>query len=83
VRVRHLEKKECKTENIAIHGHKKTNEKDRQNHLYIYGTDIPKIIELQNSEPELKEKLHQITTTLWQKWHGQFVMKWQEQSMMF
>jgi glycerol-3-phosphate dehydrogenase len=34
VRVRHLEKKKCKTENIAIHGHKKTNEKDRQNHLY-------------------------------------------------
>jgi glycerol-3-phosphate dehydrogenase len=26
--------------------------------LYIYGTDIPKIIELQNNEPELKEKLH-------------------------
>jgi glycerol-3-phosphate dehydrogenase len=29
--------------------------KDRQNHLYIYGTDIPKIIELQNNEPELKK----------------------------
>jgi glycerol-3-phosphate dehydrogenase len=56
VRVRHLEKKECKTENITIHGHKKTNEKTGKTHLYIYGTDIPKIIELQNKEPELKEK---------------------------
>jgi glycerol-3-phosphate dehydrogenase len=54
--------------------------KDRQNHLYIYGTDIPKIIELQKTEePELKEK-HQITH--YGRSGGQFVMKWQEQSMM-
>nr|WP_314896401.1 glycerol-3-phosphate dehydrogenase/oxidase [uncultured Flavobacterium sp.] len=58
ITVRHLEKKECKTEHIAIHGNKKTNTLDRENHLYIYGTDIPQIIELQNTEPELSEKLH-------------------------
>ncbi|MFV7236501.1 FAD-dependent oxidoreductase [Flavobacterium sp. ZB4R12] len=58
ITVRHLEKKKCKTEHIAIHGNKKTNTLDRENHLYIYGTDIPQIIELQNTEPELSEKLH-------------------------
>jgi hypothetical protein len=49
--------------------------------MYIYGTDIPKIIELQNNRPELKKTTCRLR--LWQKWHGQFVMKWQEQSMMF
>jgi glycerol-3-phosphate dehydrogenase len=46
ITVRHLPKKECKTEHIPIHGH--NNQYLDQNHLYIYGTDIPKIIELQN-----------------------------------
>ncbi len=58
IRVRNLPKKECKTEHIAIHGNKTTNASDRKNHLYIYGTDISKIVALQNQEPELKEKLH-------------------------
>jgi len=58
IKVRHLPKKECKTEHIAIHGNKITNTLDRENHLYIYGSDIPKILELQNNEVELKEKLH-------------------------
>jgi glycerol-3-phosphate dehydrogenase len=58
IKVRHLPKKECKTEHITIHGNKITNTLDRENHLYIYGSDIPKILELQNNEVELKEKLH-------------------------
>jgi glycerol-3-phosphate dehydrogenase len=58
ITVHHLEKKACKTEHISIHGNKKTNSLDRENHLYIYGTDIPKIIELQNTQTELSEKLH-------------------------
>ena len=58
ISVHHLEKKVCKTEHISIHGNKKTNSLDRENHLYIYGTDIPKIIELQNTQTELSEKLH-------------------------
>jgi glycerol-3-phosphate dehydrogenase len=58
ITVRHLPKRECKTENISIHGNIKTSTVDRENHLYIYGTDIPKIIELQNQQPELKQKLH-------------------------
>lgn len=53
-----LSSKECQTEHLPIHGNKATTSIDRENHLYIYGTDIPKIIELQQNEPELKEKLH-------------------------
>jgi glycerol-3-phosphate dehydrogenase len=58
ITVRNLPKRECKTENISIHGNIKTSTADRENHLYIYGTDIPKILELQNQEPALKDKLH-------------------------
>ncbi|OOV18881.1 glycerol-3-phosphate dehydrogenase/oxidase [Flavobacterium sp. LM4] len=53
-----LHKKECATEHLAIHGNKHTTTVDRENHLYIYGSDIPKIIELQQNQPELSEKLH-------------------------
>ncbi|HEX8017284.1 MAG TPA: glycerol-3-phosphate dehydrogenase/oxidase, partial [Flavobacterium sp.] len=53
-----LPKKECATEHLAIHGNKHTTTVDRENHLYIYGSDIPKIIELQQNQPELSEKLH-------------------------
>ena len=58
ISARKLSKKSCHTEHLAIHGNKPTTTVERENHLYIYGSDIPKIIELQNSEPELKEKLH-------------------------
>ncbi|MEN2401670.1 glycerol-3-phosphate dehydrogenase/oxidase [Flavobacterium sp. MC2016-06] len=56
--VHQLPKKSCITEHTPIHGNLKTDSIARENHLYIYGSDIPKIIELQGNEPELKEKLH-------------------------
>lgn len=56
--VHQLPKKECKTKDIAIHGNKITSEIDRQNHLYIYGTDLPEILALQDKQPRLREKLH-------------------------
>lgn len=56
--VHNLPKKECQTEHISIHGNKPTTSLERKNHLYIYGSDISKIIELQEKEPELQEKLH-------------------------
>jgi glycerol-3-phosphate dehydrogenase len=62
-----LSKNKCKTEHISIHGNRKTNAIDWENHLYIYGTDIPKIMELQSNEPELKKNFIQITSTPWQK----------------
>jgi glycerol-3-phosphate dehydrogenase len=58
ITVRHLEKKPCKTEHLPIHGNKKTTTLDRENHLYIYGTDSDAILKLQENETELKEKLH-------------------------
>ncbi|HWR94093.1 MAG TPA: glycerol-3-phosphate dehydrogenase/oxidase [Flavobacterium sp.] len=53
-----LLKIDCKTENLSIHGNKTTTDSERENYLYIYGTDIPKIIQLQETEPELKVNLH-------------------------
>ena len=53
-----LPKKECVTEHLSIHGNKTTTTLDRENHLYIYGSDISKIIELQQSAPEFSEKVH-------------------------
>ncbi len=58
ISVHNLPEKSCQTEHIAIHGNQKTTALDRENHLYIYGTDIPAILQLQENEPELKEKLH-------------------------
>ncbi|WP_433813138.1 FAD-dependent oxidoreductase [Flavobacterium johnsoniae] len=53
-----LPKKPCITQHLSIHGNKPTTTLDRENHLYIYGSDIAKILQLQEEEPELKEKLH-------------------------
>jgi glycerol-3-phosphate dehydrogenase len=58
IKIGKLPKKACNTEHLSIHGNKTTTNSDRENHLYIYGTDIPEIIKLQQDEPELKEKLH-------------------------
>ncbi|MGN7809930.1 FAD-dependent oxidoreductase [Flavobacterium sp. 22076] len=53
-----LPKKPCITQHLSIHGNKPTTTLDREDHLYIYGSDIAKILQLQKKEPELKEKLH-------------------------
>ncbi|MFH6988304.1 FAD-dependent oxidoreductase [Flavobacterium collinsii] len=58
IKIGKLPKKACNTEQLPIHGNQVTTNLDRMNHLYIYGSDIPKILELQQNEPELKEKLH-------------------------
>jgi len=53
-----LPKKTCITQQLSIHGNKPTTTLDREDHLYIYGSDIAKILQLQEEEPELNEKLH-------------------------
>ncbi len=58
IAIHKLPKLKCKTVHLHIHGNLKTNEVDRKNHLYIYGSDIPEILKLQRNEPKLKEKLH-------------------------
>jgi len=47
---------ECKTKDLHIHGYKENV--DRSNFNYVYGSDIEKIIALQNESAEWKEKLH-------------------------
>lgn len=58
IKIRKIPAKGCNTEHLAIHGNKPTTTLDRENHLYIYGSDIPHITELQRNESELNEKLH-------------------------
>lgn len=58
IKVHELKPNKCVTEHLTIHGNKKNNAADFENHLFIYGTDSKAILELQESEPELKEKLH-------------------------
>lgn len=51
-----LEKRECVTKNFHIHGY--MPDPDLNNHLYIYGADIPAIKALMESGKGMAEKLH-------------------------
>jgi glycerol-3-phosphate dehydrogenase len=58
ITVHQLIPKKCVTEHLSIHGNKKNSPADLENHLYIYGTDSTAILQLQENERDLKEKLH-------------------------
>lgn len=51
-----IEKRECVTKNFPIHGHQA--DPDLNNHLYIYGSDMPAIKTLMESDAKMAEKLH-------------------------
>jgi glycerol-3-phosphate dehydrogenase len=51
-----LEQTACVTQNMAIHGYVKNVKKE--DHLYVYGSDIPKIKRLIDEYPKLGEQLH-------------------------
>lgn len=51
-----LEHRKCVTENMPVHGYVKTVDYD--DHLYVYGSDRIKLLELTSKKPELSEKLH-------------------------
>ena len=51
-----IEHKKCVTENMPIHGYVKTV--DYENHMYIYGSDRIKLMELIRKNPDLGKKLH-------------------------
>lgn len=53
-----LPNKACVSETLAIHGNRPTNEQDRQNHLYLYGSDAPAIEQLSAENPDYKQRLH-------------------------
>ncbi len=38
---------------------------DRTNHLYVYGSDIPAVKALQESNPRYAQKYTRITLSLW------------------
>ncbi|MDR6405276.1 MULTISPECIES: glycerol-3-phosphate dehydrogenase/oxidase [Chryseobacterium] len=47
-----------KTQNMSVHGNVRAETVDRTSHLYVYGSDIPKIKALQHNNPEYAEKIH-------------------------
>jgi glycerol-3-phosphate dehydrogenase len=55
IKVNGLEKKPSRTKNLPIHGY--LEEVDRNNHLYVYGSDREAIEKLMEEEPELAERL--------------------------
>jgi glycerol-3-phosphate dehydrogenase len=56
IKTKGLEFKPCKTRKLKIHGYRQNP--DRNNHLYIYGSDIEQILQLQKSNPAYAQKLH-------------------------
>ncbi len=51
-----LEDKKCVTEHMPIHGYVKNVK--RENHLYVYGADIPELKQLIVQNPKLGEQIH-------------------------
>lgn len=52
-----LDNKKCITEDLPIHG-KIAGVPDLSDYLYVYGTDKAKILELEQQDPTLAEKIH-------------------------
>lgn len=50
-----LEERDCETKNMPVHGYVKNV--DRKDHLYVFGSDIPKIKTIISAFPELDERL--------------------------
>ncbi|MCQ9636523.1 glycerol-3-phosphate dehydrogenase/oxidase [Chryseobacterium sp. WG23] len=58
MKVHRLGNTTSKTEHLSIHGNVKPEQVDRSNHLYVYGSDIPAIKALQESNPRYSQKIH-------------------------
>lgn len=58
VEIHHLKGGPSETEHLSIHGNVPADRVDRRNHLYVYGSDIPAIKALQESNPEYVKKIH-------------------------
>ena len=55
VRVRKLPARECRTRNLKIHGYQ--GNPDRNDRMYIYGSDLREILVMQKENPAYAEKL--------------------------
>ena len=51
-----LAQRDCKSENFRVHGYKENV--DRNNHLYVHGSDQAEIEKMMAQSPELGKKLH-------------------------
>lgn len=58
IKLNKIDKKECKTQNLSIHGNIPKEQVDRTDHLYIYGSDIPEIKKIEKENPEYAQKMH-------------------------
>jgi len=58
MKVHQLGNTPSKTEHLSIHGNMKPELVDRTNHLYVYGSDIPAVKALQESNPRYAQKIH-------------------------
>jgi glycerol-3-phosphate dehydrogenase len=56
IQVGQLELKKCLTTDLPIHG--STNQNDWNDHLYVYGSDRDKVLDLVQENPEWGKKLH-------------------------
>jgi glycerol-3-phosphate dehydrogenase len=56
IKLGRLPHKDCVTEQLSIHGAMKTSERD--NHLYVYGTDQKQLQDLIKKEASLGERIH-------------------------
>ncbi|CAA7389982.1 MULTISPECIES: glycerol-3-phosphate dehydrogenase/oxidase [Chryseobacterium] len=58
IEVHQLPNRPSATESLSIHGNMKPENVDRSNHKYVYGSDIPSIMSLEQSNPEYSKKIH-------------------------
>ena len=58
IEVAKLPARKCVTKKLHIHGYRKNP--DLTDHMYVYGSDEPKILELIKQQPELGEKLAEV-----------------------
>jgi glycerol-3-phosphate dehydrogenase len=58
IKLKVLPKAECVTAHLKIHGSQSTTIEEQQDHLYIYGSDLSKIIDLQNQNQYYKTQIH-------------------------
>ncbi|MFA6335562.1 MAG: glycerol-3-phosphate dehydrogenase/oxidase [Bacteroidales bacterium] len=56
IKLQLLQPRKCVSKNFRIHGYKPNP--DLSNHMYVYGSDIPAIVEMMKSNPKMAEKIH-------------------------
>ncbi len=57
VKTKGLPFKPCRTKHLKIHGYQKNP--DRNNHLYVYGSDQSEILKLRNENPAFAKKINE------------------------